>query len=63
MDAKEIMDYVANNLFSIAVAGYLLVYYIPKSNEAHKEEVSSLTKAIENNTNVMTRLVDKLEER
>lgn len=61
MDVTEMVQYILNNAVAIGVLVYLLVYEMPRRDKEHKEEVSALTKAVENNTLVLTRLVEKME--
>ena len=46
--------------FPIVVSGALFWFMI-KSNEQHKEEIDKLSKAVNNNTVVVQKLIDKLE--
>lgn len=45
------------------IVAYLLMYnQVNKMTEAHKSETDSLREAIENNTLVVQKLLDKIEE-
>lgn len=55
----DIVNLINNLGFPIAVVCYLL-WHSNKEEEDHKEEVSTLSTAIENNTIVMQKLVDRL---
>ena len=60
MDANTITQFVSTLGFPIAVC-LICFWYINKREEQHKEEVSELSKAINNNTLVMQKLVDRLD--
>ena len=60
MDLNTIAQFVSQLGFPIAVC-LLCFWYINKREEQHKDEVSELAKAINNNTVVMQSLVDKIE--
>jgi hypothetical protein len=56
----EIVDIISNVGFPIAcVIG--LAYYVREINNQHKTEVDDLRTAIENNTLVITKLIDRLD--
>lgn len=59
----ENIDIVLNAIttvgFPIVMCGILL-WYIYKSQKAHKEEVTHLTDAIQNNTVVMEKILTKI---
>lgn len=55
----EIVDLIGNTGFPIAVS-LICMYYIYKQSIMHKEEMSSLLDAINNNTLALTELKDKL---
>lgn len=42
---------------------FVLVYYMEKSEESHKEEINSLKEALNNNTNILTKLETLINER
>lgn len=56
---SEIVDLIGNTGFPIAVS-LICMYYIYKQSIMHKEEMTSLLDAINNNTLVLTELKDKL---
>lgn len=60
MDVSSIAQFVSTLGFPIAVC-LLCFWYINKREEQHKEEVTELAKAINNNTLVMQKLVDRLD--
>lgn len=59
MDFSTVTQFVSTLGFPIAVC-LICFWYINKREEQHKEEVSELSKAINNNTLVMQKLVDRL---
>ena len=60
MDINVIVDIVKNVGFPIAICG-VLFWYIYHITENHKLESEKFTEAINNNTLVIQKLVDKLE--
>ena len=60
MDLNTIGQFVSQLGFPIAVC-LICFWYINKREEQHKDEVTELAKAINNNTVVMQTLIDKLE--
>lgn len=62
MDVNTITQFVSTLGFPIAVC-LICFWYINKREEQHKEEVTELSKAINNNTLVMQKLVDRLGDR
>lgn len=44
------------------VACVAMFWYMNKEREDHKKEVDAMTEAINNNTTVLTRILDKLGE-
>ena len=61
MDYTAVMQLIGTLGFPI-VACVMLYVRMEKQDENHKQEVSELTKAIQNNTLVMQQLLDKLGE-
>lgn len=59
MDYSQVMQLIGSLGFPI-VACVMLYIRMEKQDENHKAEVSELTKAIQNNTIVMQKLVDRL---
>ena len=59
LDINTITQFVSTLGFPIAVC-LICFWYINKREEQHKDEVSELSKAINNNTIVMQKLVDRL---
>lgn len=60
MDFNTVTQFVSTLGFPIAVC-LICFWYINKREEQHKDEVTELSKAINNNTIVMQKLVDRLE--
>lgn len=61
MDANTIMQLISGVGFPVAVC-LICFWYINKQSEEHKAEIDELTKALNNNTLVMQRLVDSLKQ-
>lgn len=59
MDFATVTQFVSTLGFPIAVC-LICFWYINKREEQHKEEVTKLSEAINNNTIVMQKLVDRL---
>lgn len=59
MDITTITQFISTLGFPIAVC-LICFWYINKREEQHKEEIGELAKAINNNTIVMQKLVDRL---
>lgn len=59
MDANLIMQMVGSLGFPIVCVGACF-WYINKSTEQHKAEMDKMSDAINNNTLVMQKLIDKL---
>lgn len=55
-----ITQFIQNTGFPIAVVVYLF-FAQREQNKQHEEETKGFVEAINNNTNVITRLTDKLE--
>ena len=60
MDVNIITQIISNLGFPIACV-VAMFSMLNKERDAHKAETAELSKAIENNTNVMTQVLDKLE--
>lgn len=61
MDINVIVQLVGTLGFPIVCCGALFWRMI-KSDEQHKEEISKMSEALNNNTIAITRLTDKLEK-
>lgn len=59
MEASSIVQIVSNVGFPIAMS-ILLMFYMRENDQKHDEEVKNLREAIENNTIVMNKLIDKI---
>lgn len=60
MDAAAISTMISSVGFPIAMC-IILFYFYEKETEAHKQETNSLKDAINNNTLVIQKLIDRLE--
>ena len=60
MDFNAITQVVSTLGFPIAMCGAMF-WHIIKSEERHREEVSKLSEALNNNTIALTRLVARLD--
>ena len=61
MDIASISQLVSTVGFPIAMCG-LMAYYIKYTEDRHREEVSGLRDALNNNTTVLQKLVDALDK-
>ena len=62
---KALVDVLGNGFFPIVVCG-VLFWYVWKKDAQHKAEMDEIRKSVDNNTNVLEKLVsavDKLLER
>lgn len=62
MDINGIAQLVGTLGFPIVCCGALFWRMI-KSDEQHKEEISKMSEALNNNTIALTRLTDKLDDK
>lgn len=62
MDVSAITTIVSNLGFPIASV-IAMFYFLQKEQSAHKEETQKLTEAINNNTIVMERVLERLDEK
>lgn len=60
MDVSAIMQFISNLGFPIAVA-VACFWYINKQEEQHKQEIDKMAEAVNNNTLVIQKLLDKWE--
>ena len=60
MPFNEILQAVSTVGFPIVMCG-VMFYYMQKNDERHQEEVSGLRDAINNNTIVMNKVLERLE--
>ena len=61
MDFNIIADFISKLGFPIACCIAMFVM-MEKEREAHKEEMQKVTDAVNNNTLVLQKLIDKLDE-
>lgn len=61
MDMHVVTQLISSVGFPIAVC-LICFWYINKQEERHKEETAKLSEAIDNNTNVMRELLNKMEK-
>ena len=59
MDVNAMQAIIANLGYPIVVSG-VLMWYINKKEQAHKEEIDKMSEAVNNNTRVLQKLIDKL---
>lgn len=59
MEINDIFNGISNVGFPIAISIYL-IYSGNKRDEKFSEAIESLRRTVENNTNVLTRLYDRL---
>lgn len=62
MDLSAILSAITNVGFPIACC-VACFYYIARSTQSHKEEIDTMSDAINNNTIVMTKLIERLNQR
>ena len=60
MNINDVVNIITSVGFPIVAYGALF-YYMVKKDKDHKEEVMTLTKAIENNTLVVQQIIDMEE--
>lgn len=61
MDFNGVTQFISTLGFPIAVC-LICFWYINKREEQHKSEIVEMTKAINNNTLVIQKLVDRLDD-
>lgn len=61
MDFNTIVDFISKLGFPIACC-IAMFFMMDKEREAHKEEMQKVTDAVNNNTLVLQKLIDKLDE-
>lgn len=59
MDVETIINLITTVGFPVVVC-LATMYYIKYLNDQHKQEIDKLSEALQNNTLVMQRLLDKL---
>ena len=60
MDSQAIFTAIGSLGFPI-VACVGLFWYLTKTEQAHKEEMTKMSEAINNNTAAMNKLIDRIE--
>lgn len=60
MNWQDIANLITTIGFPIAVC-LICFWYINKMQESHKQEIDKLSEAVQNNTIVMQKLIDKLD--
>lgn len=58
METIEALIQLAGNSFFPIVVCCILFWYVNKRDQLHKEEIGELRKSIDNNTNVVQKLLD-----
>lgn len=61
MDVNELIQLIGSLGFPIVACGALFWRMI-KSDEQHKEEMTKMSEALNNNTSALIKLTDKLEK-
>ena len=61
MDVNTLIQLVGSLGFPIVACGALF-WRMVKSNEQHKEEMNKMSEAINNNTNAIVKLTEKLDK-
>ncbi len=60
MEGIDLVSMVSSVGFPI-VCCFILCWYVFQQNKSHKEEIDSIRKSLDDNTLIITRLVDKLD--
>lgn len=61
MEVTEIINMVSTVGFPIAMC-LMLSWYVKTTNDSYRNDIKSLQQSIDNNTAVMNKIIDKLEE-
>ena len=61
MDIATLQSLISTLGYPIVVSG-VLMYYINKKEESHKQEMDKMSEAVNNNTIVLQKLIDKIGE-
>ena len=61
MEITEIINMVSTVGFPIAMC-LMLSWYVKTTNDSYRNDIKSLQQSIDNNTAVMNKIIDKLEE-
>lgn len=60
MEITEIINMVSTVGFPIAMC-LMLSWYVKTTNDSYRNDIKSLQQSIDNNTEVMNKIIDKLE--
>ena len=61
MEVTEIVSMISTVGFPIAMC-VMLCWYVKSTNDSYRQDIKSLQQSIDNNTAVMNKIIDKLEE-
>lgn len=61
MEITEIVSMISTVGFPIAMC-IMLCWYVKSTNDSYRQDIISLQQSIDNNTAVMNKIIDKLEE-
>lgn len=61
MEITEIVNMISTVGFPIAMC-IMLCWYVKSTNDSYRQDIKSLQQSIDNNTAVMNKIIDKLEE-
>lgn len=61
MEITEIINMVSTVGFPIAMC-LMLSWYVKTTNDSYRNDIKSLQQSIDNNTAVMNKIIEKLEE-
>ena len=61
MEVTEIINMISTVGFPIAMC-LMLSWYVKTTNDSYRNDIKSLQQSIDNNTAVMNKIIDKLEE-
>lgn len=61
MEITEIINMISTVGFPIAMC-LMLSWYVKTTNDSYRNDIKSLQQSIDNNTAVMNKIIDKLEE-
>lgn len=61
MEITEIVSMISTVGFPIAMC-IMLCWYVKSTNDSYRQDIKSLQQSIDNNTAVMNKIIDKLEE-
>ncbi len=60
MEGVDLVQMVSSVGFPI-VCCFMLCWYVWKQGQSHKEEIDAIRKSLDDNTLIITRLVDKMD--